>query len=290
MSMFDNYNQYPSDYIPNNRKEVTFEYIEFQGENNYEERNILDEFLGYSVHYGDNVKIKVTINPSVYVEENAFIFVGKDSSPDNTLAGDIGKYAYNIDSLKCWKCLGADEEGKYIWKQQKKFTIPVNGEKEVTLNIFDNISDYTAKLYFVDFRGYSVVGFDCPADDTFEFSLTSDFYSRIKTDCYKVYLYVENNKTFRFISDFSFTILGANLMSIDTTTIRDNDSGDSKDATTIIVNDKESLPEIGDSNILYIVREPASMYLYVDNNWALIGFDHGDPSHITGGGAFEHGH
>lgn len=159
MSMFDNYENLREDYIPNNtevpklplRKVIHHSFP-------IKEKNIVGKFVGCSFNYGDTLPLEFYFNPTVLVEENAII-LESNSEPSSTTEGLLGQRAYNGNTMREWVCETLDQS-TYSWREEKEFTIPTCGTKELTVKPFGNNNQWTkAEVVISNFRREKILSF-----------------------------------------------------------------------------------------------------------------------------------
>ena len=159
MSMFDNYENLREDYIPNNtevpklplRKVIHHSFP-------IKEKNIVGKFVGCSFNYGDTLPLEFYFNPTVLVEENAII-LESNSEPSSATEGLLGQRAYNGNTMREWVCETLDQS-TYSWREEKEFTIPNCGTKELTVKPFGGNPQWAkAEVVISNFRREKILSF-----------------------------------------------------------------------------------------------------------------------------------
>ena len=288
MGMFRNYNTQVSKHYPDNMT-VPSNRVEVKTVGRNVQVNVLGEFVGYTWSWGEKQYLPIEVNPLVKVESTAIIYTAEGESPDGGTEGFIGQYAYNTYDLVCWVCEGAKDDGEYVWNKQETLSVPEKGEKDVRLYFFHDLSARAVTASFVDHFGNEVYASSAAAADSVQIPILKKAYSTLRPNTYDVYVYLSSASTSQMITSMKVSIGIGDY----TGDIGDDDSDDDGKETysgLVTVETEEGLPKEGKPGVLYITITPSALWLWDEGHYETVGFDHGDPSRITGGGAFEHRH
>jgi hypothetical protein len=149
MSMFSNYENLSSTYVPNNQKKEFVQQEVYNPNVPKKEYDIKGNFIGYSFCYGDTLEIPYSVNKTILVESDSLIYEISGGAPSTDTVGIKGQKAYNTADLRCWVCTSLDSS-IYQWKELSKFVYPRNGTKRIAL-----ASEYYDENKQVKFTIYS---------------------------------------------------------------------------------------------------------------------------------------
>lgn len=191
MSMFTNYDKIPENYIPDNIvMRMPPEIVCFSNKQPQKEYNFKGDFIGYSWEQGDTLTMKISVDKTIKVEEDALILDEQGVAPSSTL-GRIGRKAYNTVDIKSWLCTAINGD-KYVWKEDKCFTYPKCGEKEITLITNPDVIGKIVRFCIYDFRRNTIYTEDIDGARTFDVNIDAEL----------------SDKLIRGIYFFNYTILG----------------------------------------------------------------------------------
>lgn len=132
MGMFTNYDNLSNTYIPDNVSPNT-EYALYKPTNLPEILyNVKGNKVAHTWTLGDTFIWQVGLNETIKVELNSIIYHSTGDEPDAVTKGSIGQRAYNIVDMCSWQCVDYTDN-EYVWKKDKNFTYPLDGE--VTLSL-----------------------------------------------------------------------------------------------------------------------------------------------------------
>lgn len=138
MQMFDNFENQPADYIPNNMfpKPV----IQWLSVNNDTVRPIYRKckMVGYEWNWGDKVSIEIKNQIKINIPQYA-IYTYEDVNPTEQTEGFVGQKYYNFYDLSSWTLTAildnVDGTHKYIWEKDDKLTFPTIGIETIEVPI-----------------------------------------------------------------------------------------------------------------------------------------------------------
>lgn len=136
MSMFENYDNQPDDYIPNN----LFRFIDkcpkiIDLNLPNKEFNVKNEFIAYTWKYGDTFNFVFSNTKDIYVERDSIILEEEGAEP--TDASRVCQKAYNIVDLRSWTCTSHTKDGD-LWEEDAVFTYTTcKHGKKVSVKLFD---------------------------------------------------------------------------------------------------------------------------------------------------------
>lgn len=190
MGMFDNYENIPSDYTPNNMFPVGHTIYREIDTNNLKIETSLIGNKNYKWNYGETFNIDYTVNTDITIMNDDIIFRNKGEEPTQSLIGELNQRIYNVVDIKEWICKEIIDDNIYNWELQKTFIVPANGDKSETLT-----PDYSDKIITINFYDYRRELFYTEElvnnDNIFTFEMTSEkskdfikgvYYLEIKAD------------------------------------------------------------------------------------------------------------
>ena len=151
MSMFDNYDNLSTDYIPNNSYTETFsDYVAVDDKLPRIAKDIKGNFVGYAWDYGDVFDLVFDVSETIRVRDDSLIYTTSGKKPDEFTAGLYsGQQAYNLADAKSWTFVGKSA-GFYVWIEDEEITYPVDGKKQLTL--FTDMSNKIVEVNIYNFR------------------------------------------------------------------------------------------------------------------------------------------
>lgn len=207
MSIFDNYENLSSTYVPNNQKKIFEEQKIFDQDVPKKEYDTYGRFIGYSFSYGDTVRIPYFINKVIYVEEDAIIYELEGGEPTEDTVGYKGQKAYNIKTVESWVCESLDSS-IYSWKKLNNFTYPENGTKKVTLesNKYSDVDKIKFNIY--NFRWEEVYSKEFLPSQDFNIFIDKELSDKLVSGIYNcsVDFYTNNS----FYTDGTFVLIVKN--------------------------------------------------------------------------------
>lgn len=132
MSMFDNYDNLSSEYIPSNTLSDIEQYTTLDFDVPQKELNAKGEFVGYKWHYGETFSLKFSVKIPITVHRDAIVYDLPNDGPTTTTVGHKGQQAFNTVDMCSWVCTG-DRGGLYVWAKHDDLTHPVNGDRTIEL-------------------------------------------------------------------------------------------------------------------------------------------------------------
>jgi hypothetical protein len=193
MSIFDNYDNLSSTYVPNNQKEVLEKQNIFIPSIPRKEFDSFGNFLGYSWSYGDTLSFNILLSKTINVEENALIYDEEGEGPNSSTVGVMGQRAYNTVDIKSWTCKTLDQT-IYNWVEDKVFKYPkLAGTKEINLETFKDI--YSKKVLFTikNFREETIYSKEIVANKEIEISIDKELSNKLLQGIYYAYVTVFDN-------------------------------------------------------------------------------------------------
>ena len=198
MGMFDNYNNIPSDYIPNNMyPRIIPETLSIETDNVELETNIVGK-QNYVWDFGNSFVLKFDTRINISVEDDAIIFDEIGEYPTDETEGVIGQKAYNTRYIKAWQLISTvveDVEGEYIyhyiWSELDDF-VYTEGDKDITLSM--DLTDKTVDIIFVDWSNNEFYSETLiPENNVLTFNMTPDLSKQFIKGIYYLHIKIDNN-------------------------------------------------------------------------------------------------
>ena len=205
MSMFDNYDFLPSNYIPNNL--TTSPPLEYKVIDDYIPKkiyNLKNDFIGYSWNYGYIFDFKLSVNDIIKVKDDSIIFTTAEEEPTDSLVGYKGQQCYNTVKNKSWTCSG-HIQGIYVWVEDKYVTYDAHGTKEIEM--VTDVSDSTITFEMYDKKWKLIYSITAEEVNEIICPISKDLYDKMKPDVYHCTLRVIGNNTERIKKQFEIVIL-----------------------------------------------------------------------------------
>lgn len=188
MSIFDNYENLSSTYVPNNQKEVLEKQNIFIPSIPKKEYDALGNFLGYSWSYGDTLSFDVLLSKIIKVENDAIVYDIAGLSPDSSTIGIKGQRAYNIIDIKSWTCETLDQT-IYNWVEDDVFKYPeLSGTKEISLKTFKNIDNKSILFVIKNFREEIIYSKKYDANTEIKIDIDKELSSKLLQGIYYAYI------------------------------------------------------------------------------------------------------
>lgn len=225
MSIFDNYENLSSTYVPNNQKEVLERQNIFIPSIPRKEFDAFGNFLGYSWSYGDTLSFNILLSKTIKVEENALIYETENEGPDSSTIGIKGQRAYNTVDIKSWTCETLDQT-IYNWVEDKVFKYPkLAGTKEINLETFKDI--YSKKVLFTikNFREETIYSKEMVVANKeieIEINIDKELSNKLLQGIYYAYITVFDNDNNDNCLKFLILIKDSNSNNNDSASIGDN--------------------------------------------------------------------
>lgn len=209
--MFDSYSNLSDIYVPNNSEKKFYYYTVFNDNLIKKEYNIKGEFIGYSWAYGDTLVIPYNLNKIIYVEDNAIVYQAEGEAPTTETVGIKSQKAYNVYDIKSWTCETLDQ-ATYDWVEDKEFTYPTNGTKQIILVTEKDIHDKKIIFTIKNFRQELIYSHEYPATDMVSIDINEELSKKLLKGTYSCYIDMvrENDLAFRNCSKFYITIVDSN--------------------------------------------------------------------------------
>lgn len=192
MGMFYKYDDLPSDYIPDNSSLKTVETYKI-----FEDASLVPvyskkcELIGYALNEGDSAVLDTGLVIGIEVESDALIYTEANTYPDSYTQGYQGQRAYNIVDLKSYTCSGISgvsvQETLYTWDEDKDFTSPSSGLKNLEITPYANYNGAVARV--LNFRGDTVLEFELSCIDRY-ITINKDTSNLLKQGVYYLEVYV----------------------------------------------------------------------------------------------------
>lgn len=199
MSMFDNYNDDNTNYIPNNmgyagKKPLAYPipYVEYNAEG---------EQSGYYWYYGDTVNLVFDLIGELTVEQDAIVYFITGQHPTTDTVGELNQKAYNINDLISWTCTAIDDT-TYIWTQDEEFTYPENAERGIYVPAAKYINGMIAKIKMFNFRFEEVYSFTADAKNEVVLSIGKDLSEKLIRGTYYITLTLIDETTQTYLPLF----------------------------------------------------------------------------------------
>ena len=206
MSMFDNYENLNSDYIPYNiQLDVPTRRNKYTNELPRKEFNKAGEFVGYSWDYGDTLILTFYIQPIVKVEENAIVYDVAGQVPLNSTVGEFHQRAYNTADLRVWVCETYDQT-EYVWKEQCEFTYPRCGTKEIVLPIGIDLSQKKVLIELMNFRREVIHSAETDCAEIVNFAIDKELSDKLLEGIYYCKVTIFNDVESRFSSEYMLIV------------------------------------------------------------------------------------
>ena len=203
MSMFDNYNNQNTDYIPNNipydNKKV------FSYPTPYTEYNVEGDKIGYYWYYGDTVNLTFDISGELTLESNSIIYYIPSQYPTTLTVGELNNKAYNVVDLVSWTLTAIlEDEGltEYIWTEDEIFSAPTEGDKAVYITASEYIKGMDAKIDIYNFRFENIYSTIIPAQNEITLSIGKDLSEQLVKGTYYITLTLIDKTTQTYIPLF----------------------------------------------------------------------------------------
>ena len=208
--MFDSYSNLSGIYVPNNSEKNFYYYRLFNDNEIKKEYNIKGDFIGYSWVYGTTLIIPYSLNKIIYVEEDALIFDVEGEEPTTETIGIKGQRAYNTYDIKSWTCETLDQ-ATYNWVEDKEFTYPINGTKEITLVTEKDTLGKTVLFTIKNFRHEVVYSNEYPVANIINLTIDDELSKKLLKGTYNCYIdLIEDEVSFANCAKFNITITDSN--------------------------------------------------------------------------------
>lgn len=204
MGMFDNYDNLPLNYIPDNISQYPVNRYEILDTSTPTKLySIKNNFIGYSWNYGDIFMFPVNVNKVIKVNADSIIYTEKGLEPDNETIGYAGQQAYNTVDNKSWTCIG-NPSGLYVWVLDDEIIYPLNGTKEIEFQ--EDVTDKELIVEFYDFRWNLVKSFENFASPVVLCSIDENIYETMKSGIYYVLVKIKGIDTSKVKDKFMVMI------------------------------------------------------------------------------------
>ena len=198
MGMFDNYENIPSDYVPNNMyPHIIPETLSIETDNVELETNLAGK-QNYVWDFGNSFVLKFDTKVNISVEDDAIIFDEIGEYPTDETEGVIGQKAYNTRDIKAWQLTSITVEDNdnediyhYIWSELDDF-VYTEGGKDITLSM--DLSDKTVNIVFLNWRNEEFYTEEIvPVDNLLIFDMTADKSLTFIKGIYYLHIMIDNN-------------------------------------------------------------------------------------------------
>lgn len=205
MSMFDNYNNIPKDYLPSNRNKKKIKLAEY--EKPYEDYDEEGKVVGYSWNYGDTLNLQIELSGEITIPDNSITYTVTGEHPTENTVGIINQKAYNLVDLISWTCTYIDGN-KYTWTKDREFLYTSEG-KDVFFSIQDYIADKTIRVTIYNVRHEKVYNINLPGSIILNIDIDSILSSKMKKGVYSLEVVVcdqDDNNYITAISDLQLNV------------------------------------------------------------------------------------
>lgn len=209
MSIFDNYENLSSTYVPNNQQEVLKEKNIFNPNIPKKEYNALGNFIGYSWNYGDIFSLNISLSKKINVEEGSIIYYNEGEEPDSSTIGVKGQRAYNVVDIRSWTCETLDQT-IYKWVEDSVFKYPKYGKKEISLKTFPNLENKEVSFVIKNFREETIYSEKIEAENPLQIDINEELSNKLLQGIYYAYITLFDETSKNVCSKFLIIIKDAN--------------------------------------------------------------------------------
>ena len=195
MGMFDNYDNVPSDYIPDNMNPpITPQTLEIETDHVIVETNLVNK-QNYMWNFGATFTLKFDTKIDISVEDDAIIYNNVGEYPTDATVGVIGQKAYNTKDIISWRLDSitdnGDETFTYHWTQLDDF-IYTTGNQNITLSM--DLTDKQIDIVFLDWFNNEFYRSPLTIDNNIlVFNMTDDISKLFIKGIYYLHIMIDNN-------------------------------------------------------------------------------------------------
>lgn len=187
MQLFDNFNNIPEDYIPDNMHPPKCPSVElFLIDSNVDPIYRKCRLVGYAWDYGESVNIEIKHQIHLTLQENA-IYTFEDVDPTESTVGEVGQRYYNLYNLTSFVCESAFE-GVYTWQRDENLTFFSNEPIEIDVPI--NMTGKSTIVELLNFRRELIDEKEFAGQNTINWVLTHEESAKYLGGIYYMNIYI----------------------------------------------------------------------------------------------------
>lgn len=157
---------------------------------------------------GEHFELKLSAKTKVRVPKGSILFYSKEEKPSSATVGMVGSKCYNVEEFISWTLSSINENPdgtkSYEWIKDDLFECLQDGGEEIELSPVLGDGSLTVKI--LNFR--REVMYEYTSDDIVIISINEEETPELKQGQYFIDLFVGDENTSHFVSEYPVSILG----------------------------------------------------------------------------------